>query len=216
MQHNVTFFQLKKLWCKQGYWKQSPDGQAQLGVIGEDVNNLRAKCKACGKILNLAIFSSQVALSLHFSFELRCTLNIPCRILLQQYSVWERDHQPHPTMLYSFLVIYGNSFIAPAYINCMPASPHLLGSGEERWGDFLHFSTKVHMQTVQSSVLTQVILGGVQWKLAPSLIPWSAPGRGEWAIQLIGALNRMQRAPVFQHHYYYTIIYHRDCIRRFS
>ena len=81
MQHNVTFMtvlpppvELKILWCKQGYWKQSPDGQAQLGVIGEDVNNLRAKCKAHGKILNLAIFSSQVALSLHFSFELRVNL----------------------------------------------------------------------------------------------------------------------------------------------
>ena len=66
--------ELNKLWCKQGYWKQSPDGQAQLGVIGEDVNNLRAKRKARGKILDLAIFSSQVALSLHFSFELRVNL----------------------------------------------------------------------------------------------------------------------------------------------
>ena len=45
-------------------------------------------------------------------------------------------------MLYSFLVIYGNSFITLAYINCMPAFPHLLGSGEERWGDFVHFSAK--------------------------------------------------------------------------
>ena len=40
---------------------------------------------------------------------------------------------------------------------------------------FFISAQKVHMQTVQSSVLTQVILGDVQWKLAPSLIPWSAP-----------------------------------------
>ena len=107
-------------------------------------------------------------------------------------------------MLYSFLVIYGNSFITPAYINCMPASPHLLGSGEERWGDSLHFSA------MQSLILCGDP-GRCAMVLAPSLIPWSAPGGGDWGIQLIGALNRMQRAPVLQHYYYYTITYHRDC-----
>ena len=38
------------------------DGQAQLDVSGEDANNSR---EARGKILDLAIFSSQEALSLH-------------------------------------------------------------------------------------------------------------------------------------------------------
>ena len=44
------------------------DGQAQLDVSGKAANKSRAKCAA--KIMNLAIFSSQEALSLHFSFKL--------------------------------------------------------------------------------------------------------------------------------------------------
>ena len=65
MQHNVTFMvvlppsvELKKIVVYAGLLEAISDGQAQLGVIGEDVNNLQSKCKASGKILNLAIFSS--------------------------------------------------------------------------------------------------------------------------------------------------------------
>jgi len=41
-QSNVTIFANSL----QGHWKQSVDGQAQLDVGGEDVNNSRAKCAA--------------------------------------------------------------------------------------------------------------------------------------------------------------------------
>ena len=51
----------------QGCRKQSPDGQAQLDVGGEVVNNSR---KARGKNLDLGIFSSEESLLLHFSFKL--------------------------------------------------------------------------------------------------------------------------------------------------
>ena len=47
------------------------DGQAQLDVGGEDANNLRAKCAAKFG----PIFSSQEALSFHFSFKLGVTRN---------------------------------------------------------------------------------------------------------------------------------------------
>ena len=69
-----------------------------------------------GKILDLAIFSSQEALSLHFSFKLGVTINLlssigsllilnvlkayvcaitylPRRILLQQFSLGTRPHK---------------------------------------------------------------------------------------------------------------------------
>ena len=49
--------------------KQSADGQAQLDVGGE-------AHKVRGKILDLAIFSSQEALSLHFSFKLGTTITL--------------------------------------------------------------------------------------------------------------------------------------------
>ena len=50
-------------------------GQAQLGVGGEAVNNSR---KALSKIFGptVAIFSSQEALSFHFSFKLEITITL--------------------------------------------------------------------------------------------------------------------------------------------
>ena len=58
----------QNLGVTQGRRKQSPDGQAQLNVGGEAVNNSRAKRAA--KIWTLLFFSSEEALSLHFSFKL--------------------------------------------------------------------------------------------------------------------------------------------------
>ena len=52
----------------QGRRKQSPDGQAQLDVSGEVVNNLHGS--AHGKNLDHGIFSNEEALSLYFSFKL--------------------------------------------------------------------------------------------------------------------------------------------------
>ena len=78
----------------QGRRKQSPDGRAQSDVSGEAVNNSR------GKNLHVGTFSSEEALSLHFSFNwdskawkfshterksYACALRyVPCRLLLQQ------------------------------------------------------------------------------------------------------------------------------------
>ena len=76
----------------------------------EDVNNLRAKRKACGKILNLAIFSSQVALSLHFSFELRVNLmhahlTYPARFYFSNIQSGNETTSPTPQCCKVFLVI---------------------------------------------------------------------------------------------------------------
>ena len=73
----------------QGCRKQSVDGQAQLDVSGKAANKSRAKCAA--KIMNLAIFSSQEALSLHFSFKLgvRKGNDTNC------WEVWKFNHTEH-------------------------------------------------------------------------------------------------------------------------
>ena len=53
----------------QGRLKQIPNGQAQLDVGGEAVKKFARKVR--GKILDLAIFSSQEVLPLHFGFKPR-------------------------------------------------------------------------------------------------------------------------------------------------
>ena len=56
----------------QGRRKQSADGQAQLDVGGEAANNLRTK-----RVAKIGpIFSSQEALSFHFSFKLGVTITL--------------------------------------------------------------------------------------------------------------------------------------------
>ena len=43
-------------------------------VVGGEVVKIKLAHEACGKILDLAIFSSQEALLLHFSFKLGVTI----------------------------------------------------------------------------------------------------------------------------------------------
>ena len=56
------------VWEGQGCRNQSADGQAQLDVGGKVANKSRAKRAA--KFKTIALFNSQEALSLHFSFKL--------------------------------------------------------------------------------------------------------------------------------------------------
>ena len=84
----------------QGPRKQSPDGQAQFDVGGEVVNNSRAKRVA--KFWTL-LFSSEEALSLHFSFTWTGILR-PGSLVVLNVSLMRAHLGTYPAELY-----YSNS-----------------------------------------------------------------------------------------------------------